>query len=179
MSHIPFTKPVEDSVPKVGREIAVGEDMEFQRRWWRFERIVWPILLLIVVIDLLGGFGRGWLANARRTTPDQALTLNYERIERASTPSIMTLKFGPSAIHDGKINVFVSDSIVKPLGAQRIAPQPAASRIGNDGITYTFPVTELPASAQIALEPSFPGLHKFTMQVEGSTPIDATVFVVP
>lgn len=179
MAKVPYESRVEDSVPKVDREVAVGEDLQFQQKWWQFERIVWPILLLIVIVDLLGGFGRGWLAHAHSSTPDHALTLDYERIERASTPSIMTLHFGPSAIHGGQIAVYVSDSIVKPLGAQRISPQPAVSAIGDGGVTYVFPSHGLPASAQIELQPSFPGVHRFRIQVEGSTPINSTVAVLP
>jgi hypothetical protein len=56
------TKPVEDTVPKIGNELAVGEDLEFQRRWWRFERVVWTIFLLILVADLAGLLGRGPLS---------------------------------------------------------------------------------------------------------------------
>jgi hypothetical protein len=171
--------PVQDSVPKVSNVIAVGENLEFQRKWWRFEHIVWTLFLLILLCDLLGLFGRGWLAKAKRETPDGALTLDYERIERASTPSIMTLKFGPAAIVGGHIKVFVSDSVVKTLGAQRVAPQPAVSTLGDGGITYTFDATESPAMVQIELNPSFPGLHHFRIQPVGSSSIEADVFVVP
>ena len=89
-----FLNPVEDSVPKVDDEIAVGEDLEFQRRWWRFEKLVWTVFLIVIVCDLAGLFGRGWLAKAEASTPDRALTVSYERIERANTPSTMTLRFG-------------------------------------------------------------------------------------
>lgn len=159
--------------------IAVGENLEFQRKWWRFERVLWSLFLLLLLCDLLGLFGRGWLARAKRETADHALTLDYERIARASTPSIMTLKFGSAAIRDGRIQVFVSDSLVKPLGAQRIAPQPAVSAVGDGGITYTFDATRAPAMVQIQLEPSFPGLHDFRIQSLGSQPIEAHIFVVP
>jgi hypothetical protein len=179
MSSQPSLHPVEDSVPKVSNAVAVGENLDFQRKWWRFERIVWSFFLFILVCDLLGLFGRGWLAKASRNTADGALTLNYERIERASTPSLMTLQFGSSAIVDGHIRVFVSDSLVKPLGAERIAPQPELSTVGNGGITYTFPATASPAMVQIELEPSFPGLHHFRIQAAGSSPIEADIFVVP
>jgi hypothetical protein len=175
----PTFHPVEDSVPKVSGAIAVGENLEFQRKWWRFERFVWLVFLAVLLCDLLGLFGRGWLANAQKETPDGELRLKYERIARASTPSIMTLDFGPAAIVGGRIKVYVSDSIIKPLGAQRIAPQPELSTIGNGGITYTFAASESPASVQIELEPSFPGLHHFRIQPVGSTPIEADILVVP
>ena len=179
MTDIPFEKPVEDSVPRIHDEIAVGENINFQRRWWRFEKIIWPILLLIVIADMLGVFGRGWLAKAHAATPDHALTVDYERVARASTPSIMTFKFGPAAIHNNRIVLFVSDSIVKPLGAQRISPEPALSIIGKDGITYVFASSDSPAGAQVELQPSLPGPHKFRVQVLGGDAINGSIFVMP
>ena len=183
MSAPPLLTPIQDSVPKVGKEIAVGENLDFQRKWWRLERIIWIFFLLVLICDLLGLFGRGWLAKATRATPDGSMKLDYERIERADTPSIMTFHFGPNAIHDGKIQLYVSESITRPLGAQRIAPQPLISAVGNGGNTYTFSATEAPATVQIELQPSFPGMHTFQVQLLSSTsasaPIDASVFVVP
>lgn len=179
----PTTTPIADSVPKVENDIAVGEDLEFQRKWWRFERGVWIFFLVLLICDVLGLFGRGWLAKAQRATPDHALVLDYERIERASTPSIMTLHFAPAAIHGGQIQLFVSESLYKPLGAQRIAPQPAVSALTNGGLTYTFAATSGPNTVEIALEPSFPGVHRFRMQLlGGASPddtIEGSVVVVP
>lgn len=179
MNKVPYESRVEDSVPKVDDEIAVGEDLEFQRKWWRFENVVWCILLLVVVVDLLGGFGRGWLSKAHRATPDHALVLDYERIARANTPSIMTFQFGPAAMHNGSVVLYISDSVVKPLGAQRVSPQPSVSSVGNGGITYVFPAIGGLMSAQIELQPSFPGLHEFHVQLQGGPPIDGTVAVMP
>jgi len=175
----PFLTPVEDSVPKVNNEIAIGENLDFQRKWWRLERAVWSLFLLILICDLLGLFGRGWLSKATRATPDNTLKLDYERIERADTPSIMTFHFGPNAIHNGRIQLYVSESITRPLGAQRIAPEPLISAVGDAGNTYTFAATNAPATVQIELEPSFPGAHDFTVQVPNEPPINAKVFVVP
>lgn len=179
MTTEPLTMPVGDSVPKVSDTIAVGENLDFQRKWWRFERVVWSIFLVILICDVLGLFGRGWLAQTSSRTSDGALNLKYERIERANTPSIMTLEFGDGAIKDGKIEVYVSDSIVKPLGAQRVSPQPQQSTLGDDGITYTFAATKSPAVVQIALEPSFPGVHPFKVQVPGRDAIEGKILVVP
>lgn len=178
MAEAPHTTPVEDSVPKVG-EIAVGEDLPFQRRWWVFERVVWAFFLVIIVCDVAGLFGRGWLAKAKAATPDGSLSIDYERIERASTPSTMLLHFGSTVIRQGHVKVYVSDSVVKGLGAVRIAPQPAISAVGQGGITYTFAATTSPAEAEIQLEPTEVGRHHFRLQVADQPPIDASVFVVP
>ena len=61
-----FSQPVEESVSKVNDEVEVGEDLDFQRKWWRFENFAWVIFSLIIVLDLCGVFGRGPVAKAER-----------------------------------------------------------------------------------------------------------------
>jgi hypothetical protein len=180
------TAPVEDSVAKVGNELAVGEDMRFQRRWWRFEKAVWVVFVLIVLLDLAGAFGRGPLAKAHASTRGGTMVVDYERIERFSTPSILTIHFGNSAPVDGKIQLWVSDSVVKELGNQRVIPEPLTSVIGNGGILYTFASTSMPDSVQFALQPSHPGIAHFQLRVPGVTldapprdEFDAKVVVMP
>lgn len=179
MTSQPFTKPVDDSVPKVDGAVAVGENLEFQRKWWKFEQVVWTFFLLILICDLLGVFGRGWLAHATRTTQDQSMKVDFERMERADTPSVMTLHFRQNAIHDGRIEVFVSNAITGPLGAQRIAPQPLVSAVGEGGVTYTFAATAAPAKVQIELKPSFPGPHAFLLRMANGQTVNGTAFVFP
>ncbi len=173
------TRAVEDSVAKVNDEVAVGEDLEFQRKWWRFEKGVWVVFTLILVLDLAGVFGRGWLAKQERKAADGSIDVKYERIERTSTPSIITIHFGDSAIRDGQAALFVSNSLVTELAAQRIVPAPKTTVIGDGGLTYVFPASRTPASVEIALEPTGPGLRHFVLQVPGSDAVRADVVVMP
>ncbi len=172
------TKPVEDTVSKVD-DIAVGSDLKFQRKWWRFTRVMWTVFAGIVIADILGCFGRGPLANAHLRTNDGTMDLKYERIERFSTPSILRIQFGQNAIHDGKIQLWLGESFIKSLGNQRVVPQPAASVIGQDGILYTFPATTVPAAIEFALEPTAPGIYDLRMRVPGSEELNPRIFVMP
>lgn len=174
------TEPVEkNDVPRYRDEVAVGEDLEFQRKWWRFENGVWIFFFAVLICDGLGLLGRGWLSKTEVSSKDQALQLKYERIERAYTPSVMTFQLSPAAIHNGQVKLYISDSVVKQLGAARISPQPLTSTIGSGGITYVFPATVAPATVQISLEPQNSGLRHFRVRVSGSEPIDSSIFVFP
>ena len=179
MATKPFTKPVHDTVARVNNEVAVGEDLDFQRKWWRFENAAWVFFTLIIVLDLAGLFVRGPIAKAERRTADGTIDVKYERIERTDSPSIMTIRFGPSAIQDGKIQLYVSNSLVKSLGTQRVIPAPQDTVIGAGGLTYTFPATKPPASVDLALQPSGPGIYDFTINVVGAQPVHAKIVVVP
>lgn len=173
------TKPVEDSVAKVNNELAVGSDLKFQRRWWRFERAVWILLVAIVIADVLGCFGRGPLAKAHVQTTDGSMNISYERIERYSTPSMLTIHFGRTANHDGKIQLWVSDTLVKPLGNQRVIPEPSGSTLDGAGILYTFAATPDPNSVQFAMQPTIPGIQDLTLHVPGSEAIKLRIYVMP
>lgn len=172
-------KMVGDDVPKVNGAVAVGEDLTFQRKWWRFEKIVWGFFVLVLIADLTGALGRGPLAKAERKTPDGTLDVKYERVEREGTSSIMTFQPTAEAVHDGKLQIFVSDSVLKQLGAQRVIPQPELSTVGSGGVTYTFSAQSLPMTVQMELKPSFIGSHQFTTSVPGGQPVQANVFVLP
>lgn len=180
MSGTEFNAPVIDSVPKIDNEVAVGEDLEFQRQWWRFEKITWAVFGVILILTILGVFGRGPVAKTSKSSVDANLQLKYDRIQRTGTPSDLDIEFGPGAIHNGQIHLFLSESVITKLGAQRISPQPEKSEVGNGGVTYTFAATHYPANVVISLAPSGPGSFKFTVLLpdEGSS-LSEKIIVVP
>jgi hypothetical protein len=168
-----------DNFPRVDGSVSVSEDLEFQRRWWRFERIAWYVLAAVLIADALGLFGQGWLARAQRNASDGTLHLRYDRIERAGAPSEITIEFGAAAIHDGQVSLFSGQNIVKELGAQRIIPEPRTSQVGPEGITYTFPATGSSARVSIELEAVRPGIPQIKIGVPGSQPVHARILVLP
>lgn len=179
MSDLPFTSPVEDSVPKVDDEIAVGEDIEFQRKWWRFERYVWMFFTALIVLALAGVLGRGPVAKAHMQSPDNAIRVAYDRIQRTGTPSVLRIEVDRPAIQNGAIHLYVSESITRELGAQRVVPQPQSTVTGDGGYTYTFPASAPPAVIELALEPSGPGRFPFKVSVPGGDELNGHIVVLP
>jgi len=82
---------------------------------------------------------RGPLAKARLRASDGSAEVTYERVERHGTPSYLTVHFGPSSVHDGKVQQWVSESLVKVLGNQRVSPQPESSTLASGESSTPFP----------------------------------------
>ena len=179
MANTSATQPVRDTVPKINDELAIGEDLRFQERWWRFENGVWIFFALLIVMDLAGVFGRGPLAQAQTSTRDGDLHVKYERVERFGTPSILTVDLGAHTVENGKAHLWVSDDLVKVLGNQRVIPQPSESRIERNGVLYTFAAAPAKLSVAFALEPAEVGLHTLQLRVPGADRVDLTIFVMP
>ena len=173
------TAPVTDSVKKVNDEFAVGADLEFQKSWQKFERAIWILLAGFIVLSLAGVFGRGPLAQGHVEASDRSIRVDYERVQRFGTPSVMTINFPATSIQDGVVQLWASDTLVKPLGTQRIVPQPLRSVIGNGGILYTFPVTNVPASIEFQSQPAALGLSELTLRVPGKAELKTRIFVMP
>jgi hypothetical protein len=173
------TQPVEDSVPKVNDELAVGSDLEFQHRWESLENVIWIFLVTFLVLSLLGFFGRGPMAKAKVKAPDGSMEVQYERFERFSTPSVMTVRIAPTATHDGKVELWVGEALVKPLGNQRVIPQPDKSQLGNGGVLYAFPASEGQASIEFQMQPSKIGKTELKLRVPGYSELDLNIYVFP
>lgn len=173
------TNPVKDTVPQTNNELAVGEDLDFQRKWWRFEHAVWLLFTVIILLDLLGVFGRGYFADADLRAANGTIEIKYERVERLGTPSMLSVQFGPGAVRDGKVQLWVGNALVKSLGVKRVIPQPSTSVIGNDGILYTFPVDGNLASVDFELQPASIGFQQFRMWGLGSEELRSNIFVMP
>jgi hypothetical protein len=178
--------PVEDSVAKVNNEVAVGSDLAFQRRWWRFERAVWVLFVIIVLLDISGLFGRGPIAKATLRAPDGSFVVKYEHIERFRTPSILSVLASPSAIHDGKFQIWLCQRYVDPLGNQRIIPQPIESVPENGGILYTFQMGDQhlgskreEPTVQFALEPGKAGIFKLQIGDTFGSQVETSIIVMP
>jgi len=173
------TRPVEDSVPKVNDELAVGSDLEFQGRWEKLETVVWFFLVIFLLLSLAGLFGRGPLSNVTAQAPDGSMRVEYERFERFSTPSVLTVRMNPASIQNGQVKLWVSESLVKPLRNQRIIPQPEKSELGAGGITYTFPASETSTSVEFQMQPSAIGKSELKMRIPGNAELDINIYVMP
>ena len=124
-------------------------------------------------------FRSGWFAKAKLDVPGSGMLVDYQRVERRATPALLDVHFTPDAVQNGTVQLFVSDTLIKQLGTQRVAPQPRESVIGNGGITYTFPASGTPAEVQFGLEPGRAGVEGFTLQVPGKSAVGARVVVLP
>jgi hypothetical protein len=173
------TKPVGNPVAKVNDELDVGADLQFQKRWWRFENIIWVLFTMVILLDLAGAFGRGPLAKEEWKSSDGKVTVKYDRIERYSTPSVITVRTDPGAVRDRKIQIWVSDSVLSQFGMQRLIPEPLYSELDHGGILFTLPSASIPDSIQFLLEPKSPGMYRFALRVAGSEQLTAKVLVMP
>jgi hypothetical protein len=127
--------PLADAPPELRR---IEEDLPYQRRTWRFERIGWVLMALFVLAALLGATGSGGpLVRVEATTPDGALRIRYDRIQRQGAPT--TLRFAARAAPPGGTLDLRLDRVF--LDGWRLepgVPVPTTAAAGPEGLRLRF-----------------------------------------
>jgi hypothetical protein len=127
-------------------DLEIYQDLRFQEREWKVQRIGWAVMLLIVLLALLGLFGTGPISTGSAESDDGAIQAGYERFIRHDGRTTFTLEVDGSQARNGEIQLWVSRDYLDAIQVEQITPQPADTIAAGDRLIYTFLVDD-PASA--------------------------------
>lgn len=116
----------------LSRHHPVEEDMRMQQRVWRFERVGWYALVLIVILATAGLFGNGPLSNALATSSDGRLQVEYQRLSRSG--SVDKLRITVRGISGQPVMVMLGGSLVQEASIETLQPEPQASFSQGDSL---------------------------------------------
>ncbi|AJQ46895.1 MULTISPECIES: hypothetical protein [Pseudomonas] len=131
----------------ISRHHPVDEDMPMQHRVWRFERVGWYTLVLLVMLALAGLFGNGPLSDAQAVSTDGRIEVDYQRLSR--TGSIDNLRITVRGAPGEQVIVLLGGTLLQTASIETMQPQPQMSRshgealllelgTGKDGIATLY-----------------------------------------
>jgi hypothetical protein len=118
-------------------EIELDEDLAFQQRYWRIQRIGWAVLaclLAAAALGLLGGEG----PLSQTTTSSGDLTITYDRFARRNTPTLILVRLSLSTSHPQRLQLAFNAEYVRNMAFQQVTPQPASVEATAGRVTYDF-----------------------------------------
>lgn len=119
-------------------DIEVGCDLDFERRWWRVQRIVWAIAVPMLIGGLLGLFGHGLFSNATVRSPGSEVEICYQRLARRETPCVLELRLGKAALASGQVHIRLDRALVERMQLKQIVPLPLSAEPLSDGVRLVF-----------------------------------------
>ena len=153
--------------------LQIDQNLEFQRREWRVQRLGWWALAAFIAAAILGVFGGGGpLGRARAATPDTALSVEYERFLRVGAATRLTIHVA----RGGPADLRISRAWFDRMRLQRITPEPAAIDIGVTETVLSF-ANAAPFTLVIDAEPLQSGRYRATLAVGGGPPLTFRQFV--
>lgn len=160
------------------RNYPIQENMPFQQRLWRFERLGWCCLCLLMVLTVLGAFSQGLLSSTRARSGDGSLEIEYERFQRngTATQMIVTLRDKPGAW----VPLRLGGDFFQHFAIETMYPQ--ATRMHSDGAGMAMRVrTDGHGRARVyfSLRPSSLGLARNELTLGGQPALHFSQFIYP
>lgn len=122
------------------RPLPIADELHFQKTSWIIQRIGWAVLVAVVLAALLGVFSHGYVSRAVASRPDAQLTVEYERFQRASLLTRLTVTLAPGAHDEARLRFGPVFQDLYEIEA--VEPRPARSSASGKGLDLYFDAPE-------------------------------------
>lgn len=157
-----------------GNKLQLDQDPAFQRANWRFERIGWGVMAVLMLAALVGVFGKGPLSDA--TARADNATLRYQRFSHWESPD--RLAFNVRAPGEQTV-LRLSRAYIERVWVEDITPAPAGTRTLPDWIEFRFHTGGGESTITFHIQPQAFGLQRARYAVGDGAPVAFWQFVYP
>ena len=118
--------------------LGINQDLPFQQRAWRYQRLAWGMLGLTLIGALLGLFGQGPLADASMVDASGTVTLDYERLTRFDRLTYLTVSLSAAPTADA-LEILLDAPYAQAVVLHQSMPASARMEWTAEGVRFRFP----------------------------------------
>jgi hypothetical protein len=162
-------------------DLEIEEDLTFERRSWRFQRVGFSALGMFIFISMLGFTGSGPLSHATGRSSDEDLIVGYERFERVQSPSSLEIEFSPGLVQSREVQLWIESAYVRRVRIEQLTPEPESVDIDAGRYIFTFKVSadSSPAAIAVQLRPEEAGVLSFEIGIVDGPSLSLRQIVFP
>lgn len=124
---------------RVAGDLQIEQDMAFQRRDWRVQRIGWAVMVLVVAASTAGLLGSGPLSRGRTEVPG-VVSVDYQRFSRFQAPEELRVQVAPAATAAPEVRLAVDRRFLDGAEIRSILPRPDRVESAGGDVTFVFPL---------------------------------------
>ena len=118
----------------VKTDLEINEELELHEKGWRFQRIGWIFIFLLVALSVLGFFGNGLASKTTKTNTEANLA--YERFFRREAR--MEMKVDLSHYTNTPVDIAFPNKYIKHFRIESILPEPTQVKVKDNLVHYFF-----------------------------------------
>lgn len=162
-------------------DLALEQDLAFQRRSWRTQRVLRWLLLGVVACALAGVFGSGPFDRTQVSDEWGHLRVEYPRFARRLSDWELELRVGPEVVRGGEFQVWLDRSFTEHFQLERAVPEPERMSADGERLVVTFRREENPVPARISvlMKARRPGRGEARLGLVGGPELTLRHFVYP
>ncbi len=123
-------------------DLEIDEDLEFQGREWRVQRVLWVGCVLVLVLGLVGVFGGGPISSVDHASGDDSVSVEYHRFVRHDGRASLRFRVDASHASDQEVAVWIDQRFLDRVQIESVSPQPASMQSDGDRMTWVFEIPE-------------------------------------
>jgi hypothetical protein len=162
--------------------LEIGEDPEFQRRFWRIQNAGLIFMGLFLLAGLLGVFGgAGPLASTTSASEQGELTISHPRFLRNRAPIDLEIHLQPDTLQQSRAEIEVDLVYIQQFDILNINPEPSSMLAGSESVTYVFDLVDTSQSMHVTfhMQPERPGLVTGKIGIAGEPAIEFRQLIYP
>ncbi|MBD8270878.1 hypothetical protein [Pseudomonas fluorescens] len=144
------------------RDYPVREDMALQRKVWRFERLGWYGLVVLIGLTLAGLFSKGPLSTSEVRSADGHVRVEYQRFLRNGSSDALVIHLqGPART---PLEVAINGELLQGFNVEMLQPQPLKASTAGEGVKL-WTLSDDQGRATLYLTLRSDGVGRFGTQV--------------
>ena len=162
-------------------DVEVEQDLTFERRSYRAQRIGQGLLAAFVLAAIAGFFGNGPFDRAKAADESGGLRVEYPRFTRRLTDWEMVVEVGPAAAQGREFQLWFDRSFAERFTLEGALPEPLDTAVDGDRVLLRFRREEDPAAARVrcVVRPLQSGRGEMQLGVVGGPAVTLRYFVYP
>ncbi|WP_431034757.1 hypothetical protein [Pseudomonas yamanorum] len=160
------------------RSYPIREDMAYQVKVWRFERVGWYVLVIVVVLGLMGLFSRGVISSRDVRSDDGKIRLEYEMFHRNGSTNSM--KVSVNAAPNTAVELELAGQLLEGFSIETLQPEPLRSGSFSQGIKLWLQTDiDGQATLYITLRGDGLGFYRSQISLPGTDGVELVQFIFP
>ena len=161
------------------KHFEIEQDLAFQEREWRWERISWLVIALILIAALMGLFGHHPFARITSQTLNGQVVIDYERYGRYDSSAQIVIKSTPAYAHNNMVHVWLDAEYLDAINVISASPWPLRGEAREGERAFVFHTDGRPFSVTLSIQFHSIGLVRGRVRVDEQEPLSLTHMVWP
>ena len=163
----------------MGNKIDIEQDLPFQYRQWRMERLGQVLIACCIMAAILGLFGHSPLSTAARQTVDGRLSIHFDRFARTESNSDLLVTFESPKGADGIVRLWLDQEYLDAFKVTAVSPVPIRGEARDGARAFVFQTDGSRFTATLSGQFQAVGMVQGSVKVDEGETLAVTHFVWP
>lgn len=120
------------------KDLEIQDDLQFQYRHWKRQRMGWWVIACLLAAGLLGLFGHHPFSRTTTQTENGRLLLTYDRFGRVASDAELALTVTPAKREEGTFRVWFDSDYLGAVRVLSVSPLPLRGEAREGGRDFVI-----------------------------------------